>query len=175
MRGGEESSSWFDPHVCRLALLHSCKNRMRFSLLPLSFRDIFSCPFGDTEFEPHIRLVSVSTAAFVFTMLFSVPPNHAVVFCSLWCSAPSQTPGQPSPPAWPKSCRHCHRHAGFRGGGGLEGYLFLHCLNPQFLIAPLNEAGGGWGITCSIKGFRLIRANVFWWPKGQWGRPPFPV
>lgn len=36
----------------------------------------------------------------------------------------------------------CHCLAGFRGGGGLEGYVSLHCLNTQFLIVTLNRDMG---------------------------------
>lgn len=74
--GGVGISSWFDPHICQLAHLYSSKNKMRFSLLPLSFREVFSCTFGGTEFETQSQPSSSLGSVF--------PPNYAMVSCLLW-------------------------------------------------------------------------------------------
>ena len=86
--------------------------------------------------------MSVHTAACLFTMLFSTPPNHAVVLSLLsgaWHCLKLLDNYLPQP-TLNHACCHCL--AGFRGGGGLEGHVFLHCLNTQFLIVTLNRAMG---------------------------------
>lgn len=104
--------------------------RAGWSIPPAPFHQgsLFSCLFGDTDFEPHIRRVSVHTATCAFAILLTDPPSQAVVFCSPWCLALSQTLGQLSPPH-PTSNHSATAKLASEEVMGWEGHAFLHCLN----------------------------------------------
>lgn len=146
--------------------------RAGWSVPPAPFHQgsLFSCLFGDTDFEPHIRRVSVHTATCAFAILLTAAPSQAVVFCSPWCLALSQTLGQLSPPlSHLKS--FCHCQAGFRRGDGLGRPHFPSLSQPQFLIAPLNKAVG-----CNMfySGFEVDQRKCLWVTKGEGSKTLFP-
>lgn len=149
---GDGESSWFDPHICQMALPVFFKNRMRSSF-----------PSGTVSV---VRLVTQSLSLklmkwgmwlhCLFTMLFIAPPKPCcgALSCSLWCAGhclkllDNYLP-QPT-------LNHMHAATALLASEEGVAWRLLPSL-PQHQSSVVKHWTGTWGEHV-ILGFRLIRA-----------------